>query len=972
MRSNRLLRRALALAAPAAGLLAWQTVALAAEAPTAAGAELMEIVVTGSSIAQKPDSTSLPVLTVSAEDIAKTGYNSIVDLVQNLPAMQNFVAGSASVNGGGGGVTTASLHALPSKYTLVLIDGQRIAPFGLNNAFGGGFGVNLESIPLQAIERVEVLTDGASALYGADAVAGVVNFITKKNTTEGELYYHNNMPDQGQGGGWTAGLSKGFGDLKADGYNILFSYNHDIQDKLQASERAVSVRGAYFPFTSGGVNYIYNNRTSNTAPANITIGSIGLVYNPFFIANGNCGQGALAAPLTTAQGTNCRFNYAATVQDIPGSVRDSGLLKGTMKVGDNAEVWAEAMVTDYTMRAQYAPPAQPLPISPTQLPLLWNTYVVGNPLLEGHTVCTALPCPAGSITSGQLGYRAVSAGGRTDDYRTLSRQIAVGFNAKAWDWDFKGAIIQSHGKLTDTAAGGYLDFAQFNAAIAAGAYDPVMETGSSSIQGAILHSQFSATYSDITALTFNAQHKIFDMDGGASILSVGAEYDLTKYKTDYSNLILSQSGFSTQPSSLDYPVGGNYGQVPFFASRDNWGLFGEWLFPILKNLNVTASARYDSYAKVYSSTVFSPNVDLATGLYDQVAPAKLGNTFDDVTFKLSARWTPLQWLSFRGSVGTGFRAPGLGDIAGALTFAGSTANSYACPFPGSVGCIPGSAQYDLVAGPNGTSGPTGLKPEKSTQYTFGVRFEPVSGLSLAFDYWYVKIKDQIESQGIAENVAYNNPQAYASLFINPYTDPAGFQTIALEQVPFNGGEAKYSGIDWNFNYRLHSGIGLFGVDWTGTYMLKQTYTNGPGLPELTDLGQYGPDQQVVFRVTSQLRLSLQSGRWLNTLVAHYKSGYNDQAHTAGESIVFLANPDGSIGTRTDFGGLKISDFATLDFQTAYTLRENLDIAAGVTNLTGKMPPLSLQSGGGGNQAGYDGRYYDPTGRAYYVRVGYKF
>ena len=253
-----------------------------------------------------------------------------------------------------------------------------------------------------------------------------------------------------------------------------------------------------------------------------------------------------------------------------------------------------------------------------------------------------------------------------------------------------------------------------------------------------------------------------------------------------------------------------------------------------------------------------------------------------------------------------------------------------------------------------------------------MRFDPLAGLSLAFDYWNVKIKDQIESSGIAENVAFNNPSQYAALFVNPYQDPAGFTTIALAQAPFNGGVANYSGIDWTFTYRNRLDWGMLGVDWTGTYMLKQNYTNGPGMPELSDLGAYGPDQQVVFKTVSQLRVSLQSGKLTNSLSFHYKSGYHDMAHSAGEGVVFLANADGSLGAATDFAGLEVPSFVTADWQTVFNIRENMGVTFGINNLAGKMPPLSLQTGGGGNQIGYDGRYYDPTGRVYYGRFDFRF
>jgi len=227
------------------GAAAYMASGIATSADTAADAQpqLEEIVITGSSIAQKADSSSVPVTILTSQDIAKTGLTSASDLIQNLPAVQGFVAQANSVNGAGGGQTTAALHALASKYTVVLLDGQRVAGYSLNNGLGGGSAVNLESIPLDAVERVEVLTDGASALYGADAVAGVVNFILKKNSTEGNVFYHSSVPDQQGGDAWSAGFSKGFGDLNSDGYNLLVTYSHDVQGTLWAKDRAVSSRG---------------------------------------------------------------------------------------------------------------------------------------------------------------------------------------------------------------------------------------------------------------------------------------------------------------------------------------------------------------------------------------------------------------------------------------------------------------------------------------------------------------------------------------------------------------------------------------------------------------------------------------------------------------------------------------------------------------------------------------------------------
>jgi iron complex outermembrane recepter protein len=949
--------------------------AMAADAATESPV-LEEVVITGSSIKQNVDNSSLPVTIITAEDIAKTGLGNVTDLIQNMPAMQGFVPASSSVNGGGGGVTTAALHSLPSKYTLTLIDGQRVAPFALGSVQGGGFGVDIGNIPLSAVERVEVLTDGASALYGADAIAGVVNFVLKKDTTEGNAYYNILVPQSSGGGSWNAGISKGFGSLANDGFNFLVTYSHDVQYKLQASQRAVSSNGAVFPFAANGQNYQFFNATSNTEPGNLTIN--GHSFSPYLLANGNCG-GALRSPVPSATGTTCRFNYAATVEDIPGSTRDSGMVKGTVKVGENQSVWGEVLLSQVDLTAQYAPPAQPLGLSPTNLPLLWNTYVVPYLNSTSQTVGTATTCaaanvPKTTICNATLGYRAISAGGRADDYGTTARQIVLGWNGDFAGWSLSGTFLDSHGRATDTAAGGYLDYDQFTSAVASGAYDPVLGTGSSSLKTAILSTKFSTADSDLKTLQIGAQHEVFDLPGGPSIVSVGAENDWTKYTVNYSPLSLSGSGYSTEPASTDVPLGGNSGAIPFEANRTNWGLFGEWLLPVEKNLDVTGSVRYDNYAKVNSSTVFGLAPD-ATGLIPQLPAAKLGNTFDDTTYKISTRWTPIDMLSFRGSYGTGFRAPALGDIAGALAFNGSTAGTYACPFPGSPQCIPGSAQYDLLSGPNGNSGEAGLKPEKSNQYTLGVRVEPIRALSLGADYWNVKITNQIESFGIAEKVGFENPQQYASLFVNPYLDPVGkFQTIAFEQVPFNGGVAHYSGVDWNFNYHTAFNWGKFSAAWSGTRVITQNYTNGPGMPTLTDLGVYGPDQQVVFKWISNLVLSLETGAWVNTLTAHYKSGYTDESYIADDGVIFHSDPTapGNLGAPADFSGLKVPSYTTFDWQTSYNLVKAVNLTVGVQNLANKAPPLSLQTGGGGNQIGYDGRYYDPVGRAYYAKVSVTF
>ena len=132
--------------------------------------DVQRVEITGSSIKRIAKEGALPVQTLSRKDIEQIGAQSVADLIVALPAFQGYITASASVNGGGAGVQSASVHAIGTAYTLVLLNGRRVAPYGTGSA------VNLASIPLSAVEKVEILTDGASTLYGSDAIGGVVNF----------------------------------------------------------------------------------------------------------------------------------------------------------------------------------------------------------------------------------------------------------------------------------------------------------------------------------------------------------------------------------------------------------------------------------------------------------------------------------------------------------------------------------------------------------------------------------------------------------------------------------------------------------------------------------------------------------------------------------------------------------------------------------------------------------------------------
>jgi len=913
--------------------------------------------ITGSSIRRIEAEGALPVTVISRDAIDKTGAASVTELIQKLPAMTggNFQASSSSVNGNGNGTSTAAIHALDQKYTLVLLNGRRVAPFGGFGASGADGSVNLQSLPLDAIERVEVLTDGASALYGSDAIAGVVNFITKKNMTDAAVFFNGSRPTQAGGSKWSTGISKGFGDLDKDNNNLLLSYSHDVQNKLMASQRAVSRRGGLIDFTIDGQPVVYDQTSSNSLPGNIYLDS-GASFNPYFNLNGNCGTN----PAVFVSGSKCRTNYAATVQDIPGSKRDSVFVSDHFKLDANNALFAEAMWSKYDMTAAFAPSAQPMGLGSDDLPgqplnILWQKYVVPYEAANDDT-----------SAGGQMRYRSMEAGGRTDEWETVAHHFVVGAEGTAMDWDYNASLTFSSNQDQDKLAGGYLDFNKFVDLISSGAYDPLVPIAGQTLAPSVLHGTFLKTKVAQNVLSLHASKDLFELPGGKSSLGLGVDYTDQSLKQDTSTLAQFGNGTAAEVGATDYAVGGFYGYVPMEATRRNYGAFAELLMPVAKKAEVTASVRFDRYDRVHNEMPFTQVANDLTPL----PAADEGNSFSRPTFKLSFRAEPVDTFLLRGSVGTGFKAPSVNQVAAPLAFSTNTSGSYVCPFPGTPVCVvngTGTQQWDLISAGNPATGAGGLKAESSQQWTFGGRWEPAKTVSVGLDYWGVKLKNQILA-GMPENYAFANASSLTNLFVSPYQDPAGYQTVALIQQPFNAGKANYQGLDWEINLSTNTSFGKLSADLSGTHMLKADY-NLPGGKQ-TDLGQFGGDNNVVFRDIVRLMLGLQYGDFTHTFAINYKSGYADQAFTADSGNVSQLLPDGSEGDGVAYNG-RVPSYTVADWQTRWQYSKNFRLTFGISNIFNTKPPLSLKVVGG-NQEGYDGRYADPTGRAIAVGASYRF
>ena len=919
---------------------------LIAGAAHAQDADIQRVEITGSSIKRINIEGALPIQTLTAEDIKKTGATSVTDLIQNLSSMQGFTTESQSVNGGGGGVTTASLHDLGSKYTLVLLNGHRMAPFNT------GSEVNLNGIPLAAVERVEVLSDGASALYGSDAIAGVVNFILKKDTTAGALTASADVPQKAGGRSATVSIGKGFGDLGKDRYNVYLAASFDKQQALNASQRSFSSSGALKFNDAYGAQEV-DLLSSNTVPANatVTLSNGDTIYiNPNKLTNGSCAANSIAS------GNRCLYDYAATVQDIPASKRASLLGSGRFEINDKVSLFADIAYSHYAMDARYAAVAQPFAISSALL-----TKDI-DPLLTGLGYDSSV-----TASSGTMNVRLLDTGGRTDGYQTNTFHTVVGTDFSIGKWDSSLSFTHSQNHWYDKAEGGYASTNAIDALITSGDFDPLTSqpgTATALLASAVLHQTLDQSRSTLDVLSARTSTALATLPGGD--LGFGTGIDLTRQKYVDRPGAITQGTNSLQPDYTDSVFGGASGALPFDSSRSSWGVFAELNAPITKTLEIDASARYDSYGDVKNKDGFSTAGDF-------IGETSQGKKSSSATYKLSAAFRPIKELLVRGSIGTGFKMPTIGDISSPLQAYGNT-GMHNCPVNLSAEkaayCFSVPYEYDVQAGGNPATDGGALKPEKSTQWTLGFRIEPSSAFSFGADLWTVRLHDQINT--ITEDTAFGDGATYGDLFKIANDPISGQPTLTFLEVPINTGNAFYQGVDFDGESHVATPVGRLTARGHMTWMLRADYQN-PGDPSyVNSMSKVGSDGQVTFRYQLNTSVSLQHGAFEYTVGANFKPGYKDDTtdYCYDTTAGFSGDSD---NCTPDSANRRVSSYATFDFQTKYDVSKALSLTGGIKNVFDRNPPFTLNDQSGtGNARGYDGRYASALGRTFYLAGNYSF
>jgi len=880
-------------------------------APVAAqeiAAELPRVEVTGSAIRRVQAETALPVEIISRAEIEKTGVTTAAELMSRVSANVNGLTDGASINVGGDqrGFNSANLRGIGTSSTLVLLNGRRMANFA---SPGDDSGVDLNNIPAAALERVEVLLDGASALYGTDAIGGVINFITRKDYQGLELNVYGGKTDEGGAGKRTASISIGTGELERDGYNIFAVADFQRTNALNTSQRSF-IPGLQVEQRLGHLLSGY------TGPANIRLTSnqrdhlqdIGFTINGQPITNRlinlsvpNCAPPAnVYLPAGTGGVDACTYNYMGDTELYPKSEKASLLSRGVIKLGGGHQAYAEVALS----RSK-----------------TWYTGSAAR--VTGYIDFSRVPQLAGTGLDAldddypgelELRMRLNEAGQRTSELTSEGMRFVVGMNGTVGGWDYDTAFNHSVNTVKDKDTHGYVLYNELLEGIADGRINPF---GPSSAEGVALIDSIQVNdvvrraRGTLDSFDFKFSRAVTPMAGGDLAVAIGGEARREQNRFTPSALLLSDN-----INNDAAPEGGRATS----DSRNVAALYGEVLVPFAKQWEAQLSARYDHYQQVGGAA--SPKIGL--------------------TYRPSAS------LLLRGSAGRGFRAPSMTELHRPTVY------SATATLPDPVYCATVENNYSDCADNWDTRrySNENLKPEKSRQFSLGAVFAAGRHVSASLDYWNIKRTDLISE--IGDDIILGNLDKYGSLV---YRDEDGLIDY-IELRKENRGAQLARGLDLAVTVRgVDTAFGRFGGRLNGTYVLSSKIQNAPGDAFVSNLNRFVTDG-VVQRWRHTISFDWDQGPFSSSLQNTWSSGYDDQ-NTA------INIDDGSVVAAN-----RVKSYSRWDLSGAYQVNEALKLRIGVQNMFDESPPYSNQAYY--FLSGYDPSYTDPRGRRFYASANYAF
>jgi iron complex outermembrane recepter protein len=897
-----------------------------AQAADAQGGE--EIVVTGSLFRRTNTETPSPVTVLSSENLRNAGVTTISDAIRSIAADNSGSIPTAFTGGFGAGSSAVALRGLTSNSTLTLIDGLRTAYYPLADDGQRSF-VDLNTVSEAVIDRIEVLKDGASSTYGADAIGGVVNVILKKEFQGVAGMIEGGLNGHKDGGEYRGSLTMGTGDLDEKGYNFYVSGEYQHNDRILNRDRG-------FPYNTADLTSIGgdNNNPGSVVPGstkgaivapttvtdpNDILSGTGQTTGPWQILNPNgCPTGTTTT--TGAAGFACEQNVVYDYGEIqPRQTRFGVNARATVRVNDNTEAYLTASYNQSEVKTGGTPRS-----IRSVNPIFANNIFLPVTLSDGSLNPNNPFAAQGQQAAIRYIFGDIPFG---SEYKNHVFRAAAGIEGEFGDgWRYTADATAAHSWL-DIKQKGYINVAGLTAAIKDGTYNFVNpDLNTAAVRASISPEVNSNSTSDLDMVQATIGKDMFQLPGGPLQVAVGGAFRYEAVNNPSSN-----------PNNTTFGLNA----VTAVGNRTVASAFFEINAPVIEQLEINASGRYDHYQEGFNR--FSP--------------------------KIGVKFTPFQQLAIRGTFSKGFRAPSFAETSGSVV--GFTSSRLPCgaqvqhgatPGPNDT-CTGGSAYNQSYAIGFNTTGNPDIKPELSRSFTGGVVFEPFKGVSFTVDYYNIK-KTQIITGGPLSDQAIDAyyagtalPEGYSVtldsidpafptairrvLFVNaPYANASALKTSGLDisaqiQLPINDNIKFTSRADVTkiFEFKFKSDDASPYDDYVGTQAPYIT-SSGAGTPE--------------WRASWQNTLAIGAAQLSAT--AHYVSGYDAVAadQFGGTDCATSSTYQGS---DPNFN-CRVKRYIDVDLVGSVDVSDKFTFYFNVINLLDAKAPL--------NAGNYAGNNYNPT------------
>ncbi|MBI5382289.1 MAG: TonB-dependent receptor [Opitutae bacterium] len=963
------IRHALLSILTAASLLpvaiAQKAPAAKAEAPEEA-VKLEKFVVTGSLIKRVDGESSLPVQVLTPIEMEQRGVVSaeqmIMELNINGNGLDNLASNAdvtAGAQRGSNGVTSANLRMQGSGATLILLNGRRVAAAGLNSSV-----VDLNQIPFAAVERVEVLKDGASATYGTDAVGGVINFILKTDYQGVAASAAMDMTEQGGGNIFRYNVLAGYGSLAREGYNIMTSVSMSDAKVLRGDQRkfvntfqperglSPDTRGTPIAtlFTISSIKTAITgagvtNATGPLDPQNAALRVNGINYvdvpgGPGY--SGLDGMGpydeVLWSSPASKYGAAWDTGRAAVIQQ---PVKNKNLVtRGTFKVADKHRVIVEGVFGRSVSNKSFSPSQWSSSATATTTALDGKTSLP-NPLLNlaypstgasYNKVFNVLAAYFPEIEPNRglpmaFRWRSLPVGNRAftttnDTWRTMiGAEGPLGFLSQ---WDYRVGASRAESKGSSALNNGYVYTVPFVNLINTGVIDVFSYKQTPEAMAAIDKTRangvvmYGGTYRT-DSIDAAASGPLFKLPAGTLQAAVGVDWrqESALFTGDTrTNLSSADSLILNAPFDNGLATNGK-------LKRTIKAAFAELQIPLLKGLDFNAAGRVDQYSGF--GTAKNP--------------------------KFSLRWAPHEKLLFRGAYSTGFRVPTFKQQYDPVTESPLSSTGLIDPGTGQL-IQPNSATTIF-------GGKADLQPEKAKMYSAGFVVQPTKHLSANVDWWQVNRTGTIQSFGVTDLI-----KDY-SLFHDRFTRRADGTISRIDTRWVNSGQTTTRGVEFGVKASMDVGDkGKLTAAFDLSYLLEKKSRRLP-------TAQWGASEIDIFTRSSDIglhnkhtvTLSYRRGNWTVMVNELFRNAYRDTVLPGVASGAVKPPQWNPVVKHYDIYGLSAT----------YRGFKHTTIIAGVKNLFNTDPPFSaVYDTNTGAGSSWEPRIADPRGRSYTLRVERRF